>query len=61
MTWTQRHTDWRDVSVRYCDATGQLLPRKYWTFEHDGKRIDVRDPSCEELYRNYIVPRQKDS
>ena len=36
---------------RYCEVTGQLLPKRYWAFEHEGRTIRARNPHCEELYR----------
>ena len=59
MTWVERDEPWNRISVRYCDVTGQLLPRRYWLFEHDGRRLHVRDPHCEELYRTYVLARRQ--
>jgi hypothetical protein len=44
--------------VRYCDVTGQLLPRRYWTFDHDGRSYDVMDEHCEAILRDYLAPRR---
>ena len=37
--------------------TGQLLPRRYWSFEHQGRTVKARDPHAEELFREYVLRR----
>ena len=56
MTWVTRELPWHRTEVLYCDVTGQLLPRRYWQFEADGRILKARDPHCEELYRRYLAP-----
>ena len=58
MTWVERDEPWNRITVRYCDVTGQLLPRRYWLFEHEGKEFHVCDPHCEELYRTYVLAKR---
>jgi hypothetical protein len=58
MAWVERSEAWYRVDVAYCDVTGQLLPRRYWEFEHEGRTLRARDPHCEELYRSYVLPRR---
>ena len=58
MTWVEREEPWYRVDVRYCEVTGQLLPRRYWQFEHEGRLISARDPQCEELFRDYVLARR---
>jgi len=41
----------------YCEVTGQLLPRRYWEFEHEGRIVRARSPHCEALYLEYVLPR----
>ena len=60
MAWVERREPWYRVEVEYCEVTGQLLPRRYWEFEDDGRLIKARDPHCEELYRSYVVPRREE-
>ena len=57
MPWVDREEVWHRVEVAYCEVTGQLLPKRYWAFEHGGRTIRARDPHCEELYRWYVAPR----
>ena len=47
MAWVVRNEPWHRTDVRYCDVTGQLLPRRYWTFEYEGRRYDVMDERCD--------------
>jgi hypothetical protein len=58
MAWITRNEPWHHTGVRYCDVTGQLLPRRYWTFEHGGRTYDVMDEHCEAILRNYVVRRR---
>ncbi len=60
MPWVERDQPWYRTQVDYCEVTGQLLPRRYWQFEHDGVEYRVRDPSCEELFRHYLASRRRD-
>jgi hypothetical protein len=55
--WVEREEPWYGSEVAYCEVTGQLLPRRYWRFEHDGREIAARDPHAEELYREYVLKR----
>jgi hypothetical protein len=58
MPWIERDVDWNDLSVEYCDVTGQLLPKRYWSFEVDGQEVRTVDPRYERLYLEYVRPRQ---
>ena len=57
MAWVERDEAWHRIDVAYCEVTGQLLPRRYWEFEHEGRTVRARDPHCEELYHWYVLPR----
>jgi hypothetical protein len=61
MTWVSREEPWHRTDVAYCEVTGQLLPRRHWQFEVDGRVMRARDPHCEELYRRYLAPRKRPS
>jgi hypothetical protein len=50
MTWVDRDVPWNELAVEYCDVTGQMLPRRYWSFQADGREIRVADPRHEQLY-----------
>jgi hypothetical protein len=55
MPWVVREEPWYRIEVQYCDVTGQLLPRRYWEFEHDGHVVRARDPRAEQLFREYVL------
>ena len=55
MPWAEREESWYRTDVQYCEVTGQLLPRRYWEFEHNSGVIKARDPHCEELFRAYVL------
>jgi hypothetical protein len=54
MPWVERDEPWYRTGVQYCEVTGQLLPRRYWVFEHEGREYRARNPECEELFRRYV-------
>jgi hypothetical protein len=57
MPWVEREEQWHRVDVAYCEVTGQLLPKRYWEFEHEGRTVRARSPHCEALYLEYVLPR----
>jgi hypothetical protein len=57
MTWVERDVAWHELDVEYCDVTGQLLPRRYWSFEADGRVLKAAHPRYERLYREHVLPR----
>jgi hypothetical protein len=52
--WVEREIPWHHVQVEYCDVTGQLLPRRYWSFEAAGRTLRTTDPRYEALYREHL-------
>lgn len=54
MPWIEREIPWNQLTVEYCDVTGQLLPRRYWQFEADGREWRVADPRHEQLYWRHV-------
>ena len=61
MAWIEREVSWHDLSVDYCEVTGQLLPKRYWSFEVDGRTLKAADPRYEDLYRTYVLRRDAES
>ena len=57
MGWVDRDVAWHDLAVEYCDVTGQLLPRRYWSFEAEGRVVRAAHPRYEKLYLEYVLPR----
>jgi hypothetical protein len=55
--WVERNEPWHRTGVEYCEVTGQLLPLRYWSFEHEGREVKARDPHAEELFREYVLRR----
>src|SRR5205823_319326 len=55
--WAVREEAWYRIEVQYCEVTGQLLPRRYWEFEYEGRVIKACDPRCEALFHEYVVNR----
>lgn len=58
MPWVEREVPWNDLSVEYCEVTGQLLPRRYWRFEVDDREVRCAHPRYERIYREYVLPRE---
>lgn len=57
MAWVERDVSWHDLTVEYCEVTGQLLPKRYWSFEVDGRVLRAAHPAYERLYLDYVLPR----
>ena len=57
MAWVDREVAWHDLAVEYCEVTGQLLPRRYWSFDVDGRVLRAAHPRYERLYLEYVLPR----
>jgi hypothetical protein len=58
MAWIERVVAWHDLEVEYCEVTGQLLPRRYWSFEVDGRVLKAAHPRYERLYVEHVLPRR---
>jgi hypothetical protein len=56
--WVERREPWHRTDVDYCEVTGKLLPRRYWSFEHDGREVRAADPRAERLFHEYVLPRR---
>jgi len=39
MPWAERQEPWYRIDVEYCAVMGQLLLRRYWEFEHEGRVV----------------------
>ena len=57
MPWVERDEPWYRTEVEYCEVTGQLLPRRYWAFEDDGRVVKACDPRYERLFHEYVAKR----
>jgi ribosomal protein L24E len=44
--------------VTPCDCCGQVVARRLWIVEIDGREQRFCSPACEELFREYVLPRR---
>jgi len=47
---------WETV-VTPCDCCGQVVASRLWVVEVEGVERRFCGPDCEQLYRDYVVPR----
>lgn len=58
-TWqTLRPQVWETV-VRPCDCCGQVVAKRLWVVEVEGEERHFCSPECEQLYRDYVIGRQR--
>ena len=53
--WVESGARWFEMQMRYCALCGQIIPGRLWRAEIAGAPRDFCAPSCEALYRNYIM------
>ena len=61
MTGVWRETSpaiWETV-VTPCDCCGQVVAKRLWIVELDGAERRFCGPACEQLYREYVLPRRR--
>jgi hypothetical protein len=46
---------WETV-VTPCDACGQVVPTRVWRAEVEGRELRFCSETCEQLYREYVLP-----
>ncbi len=49
---------WETV-VTPCACCGQVVAKRLWVVEVDGEERRFCGPECEQLYRDYVVPRKQ--
>ena len=55
---------WREQSRRLgdrrdpCDCCGQVVAKRLWIVEIDGREQRFCTPECEQLFREYVLPRR---
>ena len=49
---------WETV-VTPCACCGQVVAKQLWVVEIDGEERGFCSPECEQLYRDYVVPRTR--
>jgi hypothetical protein len=55
--WESLETPWWETNIVNCSFCGQMIPRREWVSEHDGRRRVFCGPECEGLYVDYWIPR----
>ena len=58
--WVESDARWFEMKTRYCALCGQIIPSRIWQVDIDKTLQDFCAPSCEELYRSYLM-RQTDN
>jgi hypothetical protein len=53
--WVELGIAWQDTAVVHCQVCGRLIPRRAWMFDGGAGDLRACEPSCEELYRRYVV------
>jgi len=41
----------------YCCLCGKIIPRNLWVVEKDNQELQLCDPECERIYRDYWLPK----
>lgn len=55
--WELIETQVWETNVTPCDCCGQVVARRFWRVEIDGRVMRFCSPACEELYRAYVLAR----
>jgi hypothetical protein len=53
--WEESDARWFELRLLYCALCGKVIPRRFWRAEVDGAARIFCDPSCEALYRSYVL------
>jgi hypothetical protein len=57
--WEELHPEVWETVVTPCDFCGQVVPRRLWIAEVEGRELRFHSEDCERLYREYMLPRQR--
>jgi hypothetical protein len=49
---------WETV-VTPCECCGQVVPKRLWVAEVGGAERRFCGPACEELFRDYVLPKRQ--
>jgi hypothetical protein len=55
--WRRLEPDWIRPDAVACRLCGRPLFGRAWSAEADGERADFCDAGCEQLFREYWLPR----
>ena len=56
--WREQHPAVWETVVTPCDCCGQVVAKRLWIVEIDGREQRFCSPECEELFREYVLPRR---
>lgn len=48
-----------ETNVKPCECCGQIVAKQLWIAEVEGVERRFCGQACEELYRSYVVPKQR--
>jgi endogenous inhibitor of DNA gyrase (YacG/DUF329 family) len=55
--WKELNTPWYETSTVNCALCGQFIPRRAWSARVAGQPRLFCSRSCEQIYREYWLPR----
>jgi hypothetical protein len=58
-TWRRLTPQIWETVVTPCDCCGQVVAKQLWVVDVEGEERRFCGPECEQLYRDYVVPRKK--
>jgi ribosomal protein L24E len=56
--WREQHPAVWETVVTPCDCCGQVVAKRLWIVEIDGREQRFCTPECEQLFREYVLPRR---
>ena len=56
--WREQNPAVWETVVTPCDCCGQVVAKRLWIVEIDGREQRFCSPECEELFREYVLPRR---
>jgi hypothetical protein len=56
--WREQNPAVWETVVTPCDCCGQVVAKRLWIVEIDGREQRFCSPECEELFRKYVLPRR---
>ena len=57
--WELIRTQVWETVVTPCRCCGQVVAKQLWIAEVEGEELRFCSPSCEELYRVYVLPKKR--
>ena len=56
--WREQTPSVWETVVTPCDCCGQVVAKRLWIVDVDGGERRFCSPECEDLYREYVLPRK---